>query len=103
MSLQQRNRTALRLCILLGIALSFAVSVPLTAYIGSIFGDTYNQRVLIYAGQLLWLVAGSASILYATRGADERPASLGFLILCFISIWLWPIVLILSALRSRRS
>lgn len=103
MPLQPQNRTSMRLCVLLGIALCFAVSVPLTAYIGSIFGDTYNLRVLIYAGQLLWLVAGSASILYATRGASERRASIGFLILCFVSIWLWPIVLALAVRRGQKN
>ena len=102
MSLQNPNKLAARLCILLGIAISVGLSVPLTAYLGSLFGDTYDQRVMIYGGQLLWLIAGSACILYVTANAPERPATLGFLALCFLSIWLWPIVLTMHLLRTQK-
>lgn len=102
MSLQNPNNLSARLCILLGIAVSVGLSVPLTAYLGSLFGDTYNERVMIYGGQLLWLIAGSFCIFYVTRNARERPATLGFLALCFLSIWLWPIVLAMHELQKRR-
>ena len=102
MSLQNPNKFAARLCILLGIAISVGLSVPLTAYLGSLFGDTYNQRVMIYGGLLLWLIAGSACILYVTENAPERRATAGFLALCFLSIWLWPIVLTMHLLRSQK-
>ncbi len=102
MSMRPSHQSGIRFCVLLGIALAVGISVPITAYVGSLFGDTYNQRVMIYGGQLLWLVAGSFCVAFITRGAVERPANFGFLLLCFISVWLWPLVLLMWLAKRTR-
>lgn len=75
---------------LVGATLAVIVSVPVTAYLGSLFGNTYNMRVAIYGGLLLWVILGAVSIVYITR-KSSKPLTASSLVLWFISTWLWPI------------
>lgn len=79
---------------LLGACLAIIVSVPLTAWLGSQFADTYNTRVAIYGGLLLWVIVGAVSIFQVTKNSNS-PFSTRQTLLWFISTWLWPIPLLM--------
>lgn len=75
---------------LAGASLAVVASVPLAAWLGSCFGDTYNSRVAIYGGLLLWAIIGAVSIYFITRNGAARFSAVR-LLLWFVSTWLWPI------------
>ena len=65
---------------LAGSCLAVIASVPLTAWLGRLFGTTYDMRV-----------AGSAVRL-----------TLGKIGLWFVSTWLWPIPLAMHCLKNKK-
>lgn len=86
---------------LLGACLAVVASVPAAAFLAAAFGDTYNTRVLIYAGLLLWAVVGAISIFVLTKDAEDKPMAIGQILLWFVSAWLWPL-LVAAHLFGRR-
>ena len=86
---------------LAGASLAVIVSVPLTAWLGSCFGDTYNTRVAIYGGLLLWAIVGAVSTYLVTRKSLAKFSFRNFL-LCFASAWLWPIPVIMWRLKKAK-
>ena len=78
---------------LAGSCLAVIASVPLTAWLGRLFGTTYDMRVAIYGGLLLWVVVGAVSIFLIT---------LGKIGLWFVSTWLWPIPLAMHCLKNKK-
>lgn len=84
---------------LAGSCLAVIASVPLTAWLGRLFGTTYDMRVAIYGGLLLWVVVGAVSIFLITRGSAVR-LTLGKIGLWFVSTWLWPIPLAMHCLKK---
>lgn len=86
---------------LAGSCLAVIASVPLTAWLGRLFGTTYDMRVAIYGGLLLWVVVGAVSIFLITRGSAVR-LTLGKIGLWFVSTWLWPIPLAMHCLKNNR-
>ncbi len=91
MSLKQNKKTLIGPA-LVGSCLAVVISVPVAAYLGSIFGDSYNMRALIYCGLLFWAVAGAIVIYLITRQAEEKNMSSGYILLWFVSAWLWPLL-----------
>ena len=85
---------------LAGACLAVIASVPLTAYLGAAFGDTYNARVAIYGGFLLWVLIGAVAVFMITRTSD-KPLSAKGVLLWFVSTWLWPIPVLMAKRRSR--
>lgn len=77
---------------LLGACLAVVASIPASAFLAAAFGDTYNSRVLIYGGLLLWVVVGAISIFILTKDAEEKPMTIGQILLWFVSAWLWPLL-----------
>ncbi len=86
---------------LAGASLAVVASVPLAAWLGSCFADTYNWRVAIYGGLLLWVFIGAVSIYLITRNASAR-FSAGRLLLWFVSTWLWPIPVITWGIKKTK-
>ncbi len=78
---------------LVGVCLAVLISVPLSAFLAGALGDTYNTRVAVYGGLLLWIVAGAVSVFILSRESTRSYLSLKWFFLWFISTWLWPIPL----------
>lgn len=93
MSLKQ-NKTPFIGPALIGACLAVVVSVPTAAYLGALFGNSYDTRALIYCGLLLWAIVGAVSIFCITRQAEQNTLSLGHIVLWFVSAWLWPLLVI---------
>jgi hypothetical protein len=94
MSLPKKNQSQLGASIV-GACLAVISSIPLTAYLGALFGETYNMRVAIYGGLLLWVVVGAISIFCITSKSANQSISPNRIALWFISTWLWPIPLLM--------
>lgn len=99
MSLPNKNQRLIGASII-GACLAVISSIPLTAYLGSLFGDTYNMRVAIYGGLLLWVVVGAISIFCITYKNPNQQLSLRHILLWFVSTWLWPIPVLMSKLKK---
>lgn len=84
----------------LGACLAVISSVPLTAFLASSFGDTYNTRVIIYAGTLLWVIIGALIVFSLTKKDKSAFVGFRFLALWFVSSWLWPVLLLTYLYRS---
>ena len=69
-----RKKSSISLSGLFGACIAVATSVPITAYLGASFGDTYNMRVAIYGGLLLWVVTGAVAMFYFALAAAMRLA-----------------------------
>ena len=85
---------------LAGSCLAVIASVPLTAWLGNCFGDTYNMRVAIYGGLLLWVIIGAVSVFLITRG-NAVQLTFRKIVLWFVSTWLWPIPLLMHQLKKQ--
>ena len=64
------------IAVLAGIALGMVCSVPIAAYLASWFGDTYNTRVWIYGGLLLWCIFGAVYVFRFAMKTTPKPLSL---------------------------
>ena len=56
---------------LAGVCLAVVVSVPLSAFLASFCGDTYNARVAVYGGLLLWIVVGAVSVFFLSQNSNR--------------------------------
>ena len=79
---------------LIGACLAILSSVPVSAYIGSLLGNTYLTRVLIYGLILLWIISGAICIFFKTYKNEHKKLSLKFVMLWFVSVWFWPLLII---------
>lgn len=98
MSLQKPNRSQPPFFgpALIGASLGVALSVPIAAYTAAWLGDTYNSRVMIYCGFLIWVIIGAVAIFRKTyKGETRRPTFRRILLWC-ISLWLWPFLLLVK-------
>lgn len=90
MSLKQNNQIGSNL---IGGATAVLLAIPVAAFFGSIFGDTYQARSTAYILILAWVVAGAFAIGYVSKKAPEKTTS-RFFFLWVISTWLWPLLLL---------
>lgn len=88
---------------MLGACLAVVTSVPAAAFLAAALGSTYNTRVIIYGGLLLWAVIGAISIFILTKEARDRPMSLGQILLWFVSAWLWPLLVAAHIFSKRKN
>ena len=81
-----------------GVGLALLVSVPLAAVLGSTLGDlmggTYAWRAGIYAGLLLYVVAGAVALFVKVARHETRPLTLPRVGVWIASLWLWPLLLV---------
>ena len=89
MSLKNNKNEAEKL---LGSVLAVLFAVPISAYLGSMFGDTYNARVTVYLYILSWTILGSVVLFILTSKSKSTSAKSIFL--WIISVWVWPLPLI---------
>lgn len=78
---------------LVGGIIAVLTSLPIAALVSVIFGDTYNERLAIYGGVLLWSIMGVVCIGFITR-KSETSFSLRFVLRWFASAWIWPFLLL---------
>ena len=86
MSLKNNKNEAEKL---LGSVLAVLFAVPISAYLGSMFGDTYNARVTVYLCILSWTILGSVVLFILT--SKSKTASAKSIFLWLISVWVWPL------------
>ena len=80
---------------LAGVLIAVIVSMMLAATVAGQLDGDYQTRAFVYTGFVLWVLAGGAVIfLLAFRGESGR-LSVGRVLLWTISIWLWPLFLVL--------
>lgn len=83
---------------LAGVGLALALSVPLAALLGrwggALLGDSYGQRVAVYAVLLLYVVVGAGVLFAKVARHEARPLGAGRVLLWLASLWLWPALLL---------
>ena len=89
---------------LAGVALALLLAVLVAALLGSalgdVFGGGYDLRAGIYAALLVYVVVG-AGVLFAKLARHEtRPLTPARVGLWFVSLWLWPALLLLAQRRQ---
>ena len=64
------------------------------------FGGGYGLRAGIYAGLLLYVVVGAGVLFAKVARHETRPLSAGRVGLWFVSLWVWPALLLLAGRRA---
>jgi hypothetical protein len=89
---------------LAGVSLALLLSVPLAALLGSLIGDavagSYGARVAVYSGLLLYVVIGAGILFVRVAQHETRPMTMQRVGLWWLSLWLWPALLMTG--RTRR-
>jgi len=90
---------------LIGMAAALLLSVFVAAFAGQQIGDAaggdYGLRVTIYLVLLAYVVAGAVVLFLRVARHETRPVSPGRVLTWFLSLWLWP--LLLMARRAPRA
>jgi hypothetical protein len=80
---------------LAGVLIAIIISMMLAATVAGQLDGDYQTRAIVYTAAVLWVLAGAAVMfLLAHRGESGR-LSVGRVLLWTISIWLWPLFLVL--------
>ncbi len=87
---------------LIGACCAIAASVPVSAYVASFIGDSYEVRVMVYGAILLWVISGAITIFFKTYKSEKKRLSLRFILLWFASVWLWPLLVFLGQSRQKK-
>ena len=89
---------------LAGVALALLLAVVAAAFAGSVLGDAfgggYGLRAGIYAGLLLYVVVGAGVLFAKVARHETRPLSVDRVGLWFVSLWVWPALLLLAGRRN---
>ncbi len=103
MSLPPKNSTQNAIAAAVCAAIVVVACVPIAAFFAT-FGDSYNQRALIYCVILLWGVAGAVAIFSLTWRNMSKKVTAGLMIKWIVSAFLWPLLLLswLVVGRKRR-
>ena len=57
---------------LIGACCAIAASVPVSAYVASFIGDSYEVRVMVYGAILLWVISGAITIFFKTYKSEKK-------------------------------
>ncbi len=83
---------------LAGLGLALLLSVLAAALAGRVIGDAwgndYNSRVIVYGLLLLHVVVGAVVLFVKLARHETRPVSAGRVCVWFLSLWLWPVLLL---------
>lgn len=104
MSLPPKNSTQNAIAAAVCAAIVVVACVPIAAFFAT-FGDSYNQRALIYCVILLWGGgAGAVAIFSLTWRNMSKKVTAGLMIKWIVSAFLWPLLLLswLVVGRKRR-
>ena len=89
---------------LAGLGLALLASVPLAALVarllGAFWGDSYEARVAVYGGLLLYVVVGAGVLFWRVARHETRPVAAGRVLLWLASLWAWPMLWLLGARRG---
>jgi hypothetical protein len=85
---------------LAGVILAVVVSILVAAMVAGQVGATYEERALVYAGFVLWVVLGAAVVFILAHRGEAGRLSITRVLLWAASIWLWPVFLLLRRRRS---
>ena len=85
---------------LAGVIIAAVLSILAAALVaGQVDGD-YQQRALVYAGFVLWILLGAAVVFVIAHRGEAGRFSVSRVFLWAASIWLWPLFLLLRRRRS---
>lgn len=83
---------------LIGMSLALLLSVLAAALAGRVLGDLwggdYGSRVMVYSLLLLYVVVGAVVLFVKVARHETRPVSAGRVLTWFLSLWLWPLLLL---------
>ena len=83
---------------LIGLGLALLLSVLTAALLGRVIGDAwgggYGSRVTVYGLLLLYVVVGAVVLFVKVARHETRPVSAGRVLVWFLSLWLWPALLL---------
>lgn len=83
---------------LAGLALALLLSVLTAAlagrFVADVVGGDYGMRVTVYGLLLLYVVVGAVVLFIKVAQHETRPLSAGRVFTWFISLWLWPALLL---------
>ena len=89
---------------LAGLGLALLLSVPTAAVVGRLLGDAfggdYGARVAVYSVLLLHVVVGAGVLFVKVAQHETRPLSAGRVLTWLVSLWLWPLLLLLLARKQ---
>jgi len=86
---------------LAGVIIAVIGSVLFAALMaGQINGD-YQQRALVYAGFVLWVLLGAVVVFMLAHEGEAGRFSTIRILLWAASIWLWPLFVLLRRRRNR--
>lgn len=85
---------------LAGVIIAAVLSILAAALVaGQVDGD-YQQRALVYAGFVLWVILGAAVVFTLAHQGEAGRFSIARVLLWAASIWFWPLFVLLRRRRS---
>jgi CBS domain containing-hemolysin-like protein len=91
---------------LAGVALALLLSVLAAAFAGAVLGDlfdgSYELRSAIYVALLLYVVVGAVVLFAHVAPRETRRLNPARVARWFLSLWLWPLLLLSSRPRLTR-
>ena len=85
---------------LAGVVIAAVLSILVAALVAGQIDGAYQTRALVYAGFVLWIVAGAAVVFVLAHRGEAAPLSLARVLLWAASIWLWPVFLLFNYRRK---
>jgi hypothetical protein len=87
-----------------GIALVLAVlaAALLGRWVGDLVGGEYGTRVLVYGVALLYVVVGAGVLFAKVARHETRALSFSRVATWFVSLWVWPLLLVASSRGSSK-
>jgi uncharacterized membrane protein YfcA len=85
---------------LVGLGLALVLAVLTAAMAGAFFGDlvadSYDARVSVYGALLFYVVVGAVVLFKRVAQYETQPVSPQRVLLWWLSLWLWPLLFLLS-------
>jgi hypothetical protein len=73
--------------------IAVVASLFIAALIGGAMPLDYAGRAWVYAGCLLYVVAGAVVVFRLTAGAETAPLTPAYVLRWTIALWIWPALL----------
>ncbi len=81
---------------LAAVLLAVVLSIMLAAMLAGQFPGDYEARAVVYTGFVLWVLLGAGVMFLLVHRSEASRLSLGRVLLWTVSIWLWPVFLLLN-------
>jgi hypothetical protein len=86
---------------LAAVLLAVVLSVLVAAMLAGQLGDDYSTRSMVYAGMVLWVIIGAATMFILAHRSEGGRLSPGRVLLWTATIWLWPVFALLAWQRRQ--